>query len=57
MAKRYTAEIKPVNADVIGSSVSGQAEFIEENETLKIKIEATGTPPNMMPLESFSWFS
>ena len=34
MIKRYVAEIKPVNADVINSSVTGTAELIEEGDTL-----------------------
>lgn len=29
MVKRYTAEIKPVNEDVIGSTVFGEAELVE----------------------------
>lgn len=48
MIQRYTAEIQPVNADVIGTEVSGKAELIEEEDTLKIKIEAAGTPPSML---------
>ncbi len=56
MAKRYRAKIKSVNEDVIGTSVSGKAEFVEENDTLKIKIEATGTPPDMMHWSHFHGF-
>lgn len=57
MVKRYVAEIKPVNEDVIGTAVSGKAELVEENDTLKIKIEATGTPPNMMHWSHFHGFT
>lgn len=42
MVKRYVAEIKPVNVDVIGTSVSGKAELVEDGDALRIKIEATG---------------
>lgn len=57
MIKRYVAEIKPVNADVINSSVTGTAELIEEGDTLKISIQATGTPPNMMHWSHFHGFT
>lgn len=53
MVKRYTAEIKPVNEDVIGSTVFGEAELVEDGDTLRIKIKATGTPPNMMHWSHF----
>lgn len=56
MATKYTAEIKPLNEEVIGTSVSGKAELIEDGNTLKIKIEATGTPPNMMHWSHFHGF-
>ena len=56
MTTRYTAEIKPLNEEVIGTSVSGKAELIEDSNTLKIKIEATGTPPNMMHWSHFHGF-
>src|SRR5699024_9575050 len=57
MVQKYVAEIQPINADVIGTSVSGKAELIEDGETLKIKIEATGTPPNMMHRSQFHGFT
>lgn len=56
MVKRYVADIKPVNADVIGTAVSGKAEFVEDGDMLKIRIEATGTPPNMMHWSHFHGF-
>lgn len=57
MVRRYRAEIKPVNADVIGTSVSGTAELVEDGDLLRIKIEATGTPPNMMHWSHFHGFT
>lgn len=57
MVKRYTAEIKPLNEDVIGSTVFGEAELVENGDTLRIKIEATGTPPNMMHWSHFHGFT
>lgn len=57
MVQRYIAEIKAVNSDVIGIAVSGKAELIEDENTLKIKIEATGTPPNMMHWSHFHGFT
>lgn len=57
MVKRYVAEIKPVNEDVIGTTVFGKAELVEEGDTLRIKIEATGTPPNMMHWSHFHGFT
>jgi len=56
MANRYVADIKPVNAEAIGTSVTGKAELVEENDTLKIKIEAKGTPPNMLHWSHFHGF-
>lgn len=53
---RYTADIKPVNADVIGTEVTGTAELIEDADVLKIKITAKGTPPNMMHWSHFHGF-
>lgn len=57
MAIRYVSEIKPVNEKVIGTSVTGKAELIDEGDVLKIKIEATGTPPNMMHWSHFHGFT
>lgn len=57
MVRRYRADIKPVNADVIGTSVSGTAELVEDGDLLRIKIEATGTPPNMMHWSHFHGFT
>lgn len=56
MSTRYAADIKPVNEGVIGTSVYGKAELIEEGDTLKITIETTGTPPNMMHWSHFHGF-
>lgn len=57
MTRRYVAEIMPVNASVIGTEVRGTAELIEEEDVLKVKIEATGTPPNMMHWSHFHGFT
>ena len=57
MVQKYVAEIKPVNAEKIGTSVSGQAELVENEDTLKIKIEAINTPPNMMHWSHFHGFT
>jgi len=57
MTQRYISEIKPINEDVIGFSVSGKAELVEDGDTLKIKIEATDTPPNMMHWSHFHGFT
>lgn len=57
MVKRYVAEIKPVNEELIGMSVSGRAELIEDGDVLRVKIEASGTPPNMMHWSHFHGFT
>lgn len=57
MIKKYVSEIKPVNADYIGTSTAGKAELIEDGDVLKINIEATGTPPNMMHWSHFHGFT
>ena len=56
MTKRYVAEIKPVNEEVINASVRGHAELVEEDDILKVTIDATGTPPNMMHWSHFHGF-
>jgi hypothetical protein len=57
MSQRYVAEIQPINESVVGSAVQGKAELIEDDDMLKVKIEATGTPPNMMHWSHFHGFT
>ncbi|MBG9983227.1 hypothetical protein HZY86_09165 [Aerococcaceae bacterium DSM 111020] len=57
MDRKYRAEIQPVNAEIIGTEVTGYAELIEQEELLIIKIEAQGTPPNMMHWSHFHGFT
>ncbi len=57
MSTKYVAEIKPVNAKLIGSEVRGHAEIVVDGDTVSVKIEATGTPPNMMHWSHFHGFT
>lgn len=57
MHVRYVAEIMPVNANFIGTAVTGKAVLTEERDVLKVEIEVTGTPPNMMHWSHFHGFT
>lgn len=56
MSKKYIADIVPLNADFIGTKAHGQAEFIEDSDTLHIKIEMFDTPANTQHWEHFHGF-
>jgi len=56
MAEKYVADIQPLNADKIGASSNGKAEFTVEENTLTIKIEMYDTPPNIQHWEHFHGF-
>jgi len=50
MIQRYIADIQPINIDAIGASITGKTELIEDKDTLKIKIKATGTPTGSLSI-------
>lgn len=52
----YFAEIKPLNADVIGTSAHGTATFTEKGDVLHIEIEMFDTPKGMQHWEHFHGF-
>lgn len=56
MTKKYIAKIVPLNADYIGVSAHGQAEFTESDNNLHIKIEMFDTPANTQHWEHFHGF-
>lgn len=56
MTKKYIAKIVPLNADYIGVSAHGQAEFTEDENNLHIKIEMFDTPANTQHWEHFHGF-
>lgn len=56
MSQKYIAEIVPLNAEFIGSSAHGSAEFTVEENNLHIKIEMFDTPKNTQHWEHFHGF-
>ncbi|GFZ27505.1 hypothetical protein [Lactobacillus corticis] len=53
---KYRAEIKPLNADKIGTRAHGTAEFELTATTLKIVVEMFDTPASMQHWEHFHGF-
>ncbi len=56
MSQLYRAEIKPLNAEKIGTAAHGSVEFIKEGESLQIKLEMFDTPANIQHWEHFHGF-
>ena len=56
MSQLYRAEIKPLNAEKIGTAAHGYVEFIKEGESLQIKLEMFDTPANIQHWEHFHGF-
>lgn len=56
MATKFLAKINPLNADKIGTSAHGTAEFTIEGDVLDIKIEMFETPANTSHWEHFHGF-
>ncbi|MCK9275142.1 MAG: hypothetical protein M0P57_08635 [Syntrophales bacterium] len=49
----YIADLKPLNARITGSTVSGKAAFEINGDKLSIYIEATGLTPGIMHLQHY----
>lgn len=56
-AERYTANLKPLNADKLGTSASGVANFETSDGKLKTVIDLQGLPPSMAHLQHFHGFA
>ena len=56
MSQLYRAEIKPLNAEKIGTAAHGYVEFIKEGESLQIKLEMFDTPANIQHWEHSTAF-
>lgn len=52
----YRAEIKPLNADKIGTAAHGEVEFRIEGDNMHIKLEMFDTPANIQHWEHFHGF-
>lgn len=55
--EKYIAHIKPLNANKIGTSAHGTAEFTLDGDKLHIKVEMFGTPANIEHWEHFHGFA
>ncbi len=53
---RYIANIQPLNAEKIGCQAHGIAEFVENGDTLHIKVSMYDTPKNIEHWEHFHGF-
>ncbi|MBY0226240.1 MAG: hypothetical protein K2Q28_10585 [Hyphomicrobium sp.] len=56
-ADRFVANLKPLNADKIGTSASGTANLETADGKRSITIDAAGLPPGMMHLQHFHGFA
>ncbi|WP_412989941.1 hypothetical protein ACLJJ6_02880 [Pediococcus siamensis] len=56
MSQKYVAKIVSLNAAAIGTKAHGTAEFIQNDDTLEIKIEMFDTPANTQHWEHFHGF-
>lgn len=53
----WRAELTPLNAEAAGSQAGGTAILAVSGDTLRIRIDATGTAPGIMHLQHFHGFS
>lgn len=52
----YQVEISPLNSHITGSDAIGKAVFEIENDEVHVRIEMSGTPPNMEHWQHFHGF-
>lgn len=55
--RTYRAELMPLNAEIAGSEVSGEAVFTISGDQMMIHISANGVPPGMEHLQHFHGFA
>lgn len=55
-AESYVAELAPVNADALGLSGSGTAEFSIDNGQLTITVDAEGLAPGIVHIQHYHGF-
>lgn len=53
----WTADLAPLNSEIAGTEAGGTATLTVEGDTLTIKIDATGTAPDIMHLQHFHGFA
>lgn len=53
----WQADLTPLNAAIAGSEAAGTAMLAVSGDTLTIRIDATGTPPDIMHLQHFHGFA
>lgn len=51
LAERYVAELRPLNAGVVGRAAEGTATFEVENGQLNLSVQAKGLAPGVMHLQ------